>query len=568
MKITLQDNNSVLFLTGNILITSIAMVLLLVSVCFFAGGNVAAWQFPTAFVLTAGMYFLICKKQLIDNRSLIKAILISIAVIIISIIAALSLYDVTYDGQSYHQEGIYQLKNGWNSFRVLLPKSVNMAIYINHYGKGVEIPQSTLYALTHQIESAKATNFILFSAVFCLTLSLLLGLNKITPFKCILSALLATCNPIIINQLISTYVDGQLALMIQSFFITAIWLIAGSGYTSLLLLASVIVIGANVKFTGVVYIVIFSISFLAWLLFNKKIELFKNVLYTSLFSGVVAILLAGYNPYVVNMVKFSHPFYPLMGKQKVDIVGYNLPNGFEQKNGMNKLFTSLFAHTDNQISNKQKTVDLKLPFAINKTDILNASKVDTRIAGFGPFFSGILLLSAVLLCLLLAQPGKFILIKNMLYLAAAIVVAVLIMPESWWARYIPQTWYLPIIVILAAELYAANKFQVLKLFLYLFLIVNVSLCLIGFGWNMMMTALVNHQITKLKASHQIITVQFGDLKANRFRLEENHIPYQERNLDGLPDVENFIRSDSKFIIPANVASFPESKFLKWAEQFK
>jgi hypothetical protein len=83
----------------------------------------------------------------------------------------------------------------------------------------------------------------------------------------------------------------------------------------------------------------------------------------------------------------------------------------------------------------------------------------------------------------------------------------------------------------------------------------------------MMTMLVNHQIEKLQAAHQTITVQFGDLKANRFRLEENHIPYKEIILDGVPKVENFIRSDSKFIIPDNVANYPESNFLKWAEKF-
>lgn len=568
MQLTLQNNNRLLFLTGNILVCTIAMVLLLVSVCFFAGVGVAAWQFPAAFMLTCTIYYFICKNQLKDTGSFTKALLVCVVVIVAAIVIAVNLYDVTYDGQSYHQEGIYQLKNGWNASKTLLPKSVNMALYVNHYGKGVEIPQSTLYALTNRIESAKATNFILFVGVFCLTLSVLLGLNKLTTVKCVLIAVIATCNPIIINQLISTYVDGQLTLMIQCFFVAVIWLIAGTSYSNLFLFSSVIIIGTNVKFTGLVYVIIFTVAFLAWLLFTKKMQLFKKVICASILSGAMAVLVVGYNPYVVNTVKFSHPFYPLMGKQKVDIVGYNLPAGFAEKSGMNRLFTSLFSHTDNQIANEQKAAGLKIPFMISKNDAINAFKVDTRLAGFGPFFSGILLLSIVTLGLLLAEPGKFITIKNMLYFMMVIVAAVLIMPESWWARYVPQFWYLPIIVILTTELYAGNKLKVLKFLLYLFIVLDVSLCFMSFGWNFMMTALTNHQIAKLQASHQTIVVQFGDLKANRIRLKENHIPYTERNLDGFPNVENFIRSDSKFIIPANVANFPESKYLIWAEQFK
>lgn len=566
MQLSLQRNNRVLFLTGSILITTIAMVLLITALSFFAGLTIAAWQFPTAVVLTGVLYYFICKNKFQNTSAFTKAAISSALIIIFSVIVAAYFYDVTYDGQSYHQEGIYQLAHGWNTFKTLLPKSVNMAIYINHYGKGVEIPQSTLYALTGRIEAGKATNFILLTATFCLTLSLLLGFNKLTTPRCILIAILATCNPIIINQLISTYVDGQLAMMVQCLFVIAIWLTFDSSIYNLLLMAAVVIIGANVKFTGLVYVVIFIAALLGWLLFTKNIGLFKQVIFTALASGVVAVLVVGFNPYVVNTVKFQHPFYPLMGKNKVDIVGYNLPPGFEKKGGMDKLFTSLLAHTDNQLSDRQKPITLKIPFTVNKTDFTNSFKPDTRIAGFGPFFSGILLLTLTLLIVVLLKPGKFAKIKNLVYLMGAIVVAVLIMPESWWARYIPQLWYLPIVVLMAAELCNTRQ-KILRGFLYLFIIFNVMLTFAGFGWNLMMTMLVNHQIAKLQASHRVITVQFGDEKAIRFRLEENHIPYKETILDSVPKVENFIRSDSKYIIPDNVANYPESNFLKWAEKF-
>jgi hypothetical protein len=547
------DYVKILFLTGCLLIVALAMVLVVASLGFFAGTGISGWQFPLAFVFAAVLYFYISKNSYRHTAIFLKSLLVSVAVIVVSIIIAVNFYDVSYDGQSYHMEGIYQLKNGWNPFTNLLPQSVNMSIYINHYSKGVEIPQSILYSLTNRIEAGKATSIILLTGAFCLTLSFLLGLNKLSASKCILLSLLAASNPVIINQLISTYVDGQLAVLLLSFLIVILMIARDANYGNLVLLAAVIIIAANVKFTGLVYMIVFTAAFLAWLLFAGKPALFKRVLYTSLISGIVAVFIVGYNPYVVNTTKYFHPFYPLMGKNQVDIMGHNMPEGFEKENAVGKFFISLFAHTDNVMRGNGKKIQLKVPFALNKIDIVNSYAIDTRIAGMGPLFSGLLLLSVIsFIVFLYRSPWRSV--KNQLYILGVIIVSICIVPESWWVRYIPQLWYIPLIILFIIEMYPVSQLNILKTLIYAAIIVNIGFTMLTFRYNLMMTRMVNTQMNKLKASHQTIVVQWGSAKANRIRFQENGIPFTERNLDHVPNTENIICSDSKFIVPANLSN--------------
>jgi len=551
MQISL-NNAKIIFSTGYLLITTMAILLIIASLGFFAGTGIAGWQFPVAFILAGAIYFYTGQNDYKHTAIFLKSFLTCIVIITLSVIIALNFYDVSYDGQSYHMEGIYQLKNGWNPFRSALPKSVNMAIYINHYSKAVELPQSILYSLTNRIEAGKASTLILFAAGFCLTLSFLLNLHKLSTIKCVLLSLLAMLNPIIVNQLISTYVDGQLAILLLCFFVVILMVIKNADYVNLVLLGAIVIITANVKFTGLVYMVFFITAFLAWLLFVRQTNLFKKTLYTAMLSGFIAVFLVGYNPYVTNTIKHSHPFYPLMGKNQVDIMDHNMPEGFEKESAARKFFTSLFARTDNVMRGNGKKIELKIPFAINKTDIINAYSIDTRIAGLGPLFSGLILLSIIsFITFLLTAGSSSPAVKNSLYVLGIILISICMVPESWWVRYVPQLWYVPLIMLLTIELYAVRNLRELKVLLYLVFIINSCFSLLTFRFNLMMTHMVNAQLEKLKTSHQTIIVQWGSAKANRIRFEENKIPYVERNLDDIPNTENIICSDSKFIIPDN-----------------
>jgi len=547
-----KNTVKILFSIGGILIITIAMTLLIVTLGFFIGLSVSKWQFPAGFILASALYFFIAKAYYKEVATYFKSLLACLAVIVISMVVATSFYDVSYDGQSYHMEEIYQLKKGWNPAKEELPPSVIMALYINHYSKGVEIPQSTLYSLTNRIETGKATNFILLTAAFSLSLSLLLSVNRLSGIKCILISLFAALNPIAVNQLLSTYVDGQIAILLLCFFVVSTWTVRERSNFSFMVLASIIILTANIKFTGLVYIVLFSFAFLAWLaLVNYQKLFFRKAFLITLISGMVAVLVVGYSTYVLNTVNYKHPFYPLMGENKVDIMQHNLPPGFGDHNDAGKFFVSLFGHPDNPMVGNGRQIALKIPFTVNKDDVVNSYAIDTRIAGFGAMFSGLVLLSIALIIILLSRyPERWGYKKNWLYIIGLVILSVIIMPESWWARYVPQFWYFPIIVLLISELYIADKCKILKLVMYGCFFIDVSFSLLSFRYNFMMTNLISAQMKKIKDSHQTIAVQWNSSGSNRIRFQENDIPYTEQDLRNKANTEHIICSEAMFLLPS------------------
>jgi hypothetical protein len=568
MTQTPVKTGNVFLLTGFFIVNMIACTLLLSSFTFFCKGSISFWQFPAAIILSVILNIYACKYFKADRNVMIIS-LISIAVVIIgSLLISCYFYDVSYDGQAYHQEAIYQLKNGWNPYFTTMPDSVNQVLYINHYSKGVELSQSAIYSTFHHIEAGKATNIMLLIAAFCLTLSYLYKLNELSPTKRMLLSLVLVLNPVAVNQLLTYYVDGQLATMILCLIITLLMVIRDPNRYNLILLGAIIIVTVNIKFTAVVFTVIFVAAALTWLIFTKKRGIAKKTFYACLVAGIIGIGMVGYNPYVVNTVKYQHPFYPLMGKNKIDIISNNQPTEFGNKNEAGKFFASIFSHTGNMVRGDGQVVHLKIPLTFNKSDIINAPKVDTRIAGFGPLFSGILIISLVLLIILLATSNKPLQFKNILYLLAVIVVSICIIPDCWWARYVPQLWFIPVIILFASELGEKSTWtKILKPLIYTLIIINISFCFINIGWNFLMTNLINYQLAELKASKKTILVQWGAAKSNRIRFEENHIPYLETNLDN-KKAENMAHSDSKFLLPDDQPVIPESTLIKWARKYQ
>lgn len=564
-----KNTANILFLVGCQLISTIAIVLIISSLCFFAGIGISNWQFPVSFALTGILYFYLGKDRYKDIVIFFKSFSICVLVIIASIFIALSFYDISYDGQTYHMEIIALLKNGWNPTTTLLPEKNYLYLYINHYPRAVELPESTIYSLVNRIEAGKATNLMLLVATVCLSLSYLLSLNKLSTIKSIILSLIITLNPVTVNQLLTTYVDGQMATLILCFFIMSLWVIKNPSATNLTLLGAIIVITANIKFTSLIYIIIFTLGLLFWVFLRKR-AIFKRTFFATLLSGVIAIGIVGYHPYVINTIKFQHVFYPLMGKEKKDIITVNIPKELQEKNAAGRFFTSLFAHTDNLMNDNERKVELKIPFTFNKIDIMNASKYDSRVAGFGPLFSGIILLSVSLLILLLIKPNNLRAAKNSLYILLVISFSIVIMPDSWWARYVPQLWYIPAVILLTAELYEVRKqksFKLLVSAMYVAFIVNISFTFIGFVYNFMMTSLIDYQLEKLKASKKPVEVQWDICSTNNVRFQENNIPYIEKNLSDKENVELIVRSNSIFIADSTV-NIPKSKFILWAEQYQ
>lgn len=558
---TLQDSNKLsrlCFYTGFIMVAILAATFLTTSISFFLNITLGGWQFPIGSLLAGSISYYYLKYEEKETSLRIYTIFgISAGLILVFVALSSYFYDTSFDGQAYHMEAMIQMKNGWNPFYEYLPASVNQSIWVNHYAKGMEIVSAAINCTFDNIEAGKAANFMLWASSFFFTLSFVIRNHWVPMTKGILLSLIIACNPIVLNQLLTYYVDGPMGALLLSLIILGLYILQTPRNIYFLTLALIIFFLVNVKFTAILYIALFAGGYLIWALWHKKNAIAKRLWWVSFVAGLIAVI-SGFNPYITNTVNFGHPLYPLMGKNKVDIIyAINLPASFEHKNGLERFVISLFSRTDNIYPKSPYPIDIKIPFTFNKVDLAHASMTDARLGGFGPMFSGILLLSSVLAIILYRVAGKEKFIKQMSWLLAFIIMSVIIMPESWWSRYIPQFWLFPLIILLAAEVYLTEKYQIMNKLLYAALLVNLIFCLSGFFFNLLLTTKINYQLAVMKSASQTILVDLGESKSNRTRFSEHNIPFKMVKFHNTGVNEEYIAgSQACFIRPSQSAGHP------------
>jgi hypothetical protein len=567
-SLTLRKSNW-WFLAGAGLLNSVVFSFIVLSLAFIAGVGLAAWQFPLAVVLALLFNYFAARYFLADNLLpvFISSSLAILFIIGISIFISGLFFDISADGQMYHMESAIQMSAGWNPFKKELPLDFNQAIWLNHYGKGVEDPQATIYAFTHRLETTKATNFIMLAASFCLSLSFFLRLNRFSFRKSILFSVLLAFNPVTFYQLLNTYVDGQLCSFLLCFIAVACLLYLDANRYFLLLLASILIMVINIKFTALVFGGIFTCGMLLTFLVCKRKQTFRRAFITCGLATVFAVGVVGYFPYMINMLKYHDILYPGLPMLKSEALKFTPPR-FRNTNQLSKFFISFFSHTDNlHLSvTKDPQIKPKIPFTLNKTDVFNASKpYVVFIAGMGPFFSGICLAAIAVFGFWLWR------LKNrkdalpIIIMSGAILFSVLIISEAWYARYVPQLWFLPFILLIASETYRTQTLNRLRNTLYLLALVNISFCLASFPYVYYKTAQIKYELQQLKASNQTIPVEFTYFTSNRARFTEYGIPFREVQLPDSTAVF-MMSSSTKMIQPSVMPDLPKSLVLRTGDK--
>ena len=136
------------------------------------------------------------------------------------------------------------------------------------------------------------------------------------------------------------------------------------------------------------------------------------------------------------------------------------------------MFYGTFSKANNLRENDNTTI--KIPFTFSKSEIKPAMSVDLRISGWGLFFSGLLIVSIIIFIVKYKEYKKEDVI---LYTLGITVLLLIVMSESWWARYTPH-FYLFIIL----SLYVIMKYNKRKLFNIAFILlifINSLIPLLG-----------------------------------------------------------------------------------------
>jgi hypothetical protein len=570
MKSLSQIRSNSWFLIGFGLVNTIVFSFVLLSLTFISGHGLAAWHFPLACLLALLLNYSAARHfyPVEFLPVFIRTSLIILTIILISIFISGFFYDISSDGQMYHMETAIQMSAGWNPFKKELPPDINQAIWLNHYGKGVEDPQATIYALTGRLETTKSTNFMMLAASFCLSMAFLTRINRFSFRKNFLFSTLLAFNPVTFYQLLNTYVDGQLASFLLCFIAIGCLLYLEADRYFLVLLASILIILINIKFTALVFAGIFTSGMLLAFLAGKRWQAFKRTFIVSALSTIFAVGVVGYFPYMINIVQYHDILYPGLKVLKSE-AGKFTPPSLIKKNQFSKFTTSFFSHTDNLhlTATKDPVIRTKIPFTFNKTDLFNAAKpYVVFMAGMGPFFSGICL-SAIFLFAYwwwrLKNRGTAL---PFIIMAGTILLSVLIISEAWYARYVPQFWFFPLLLIMVTETDQGKTIRKIRQFLYILMLVNISFCLASFPYVYYKTAQIKYELDQLKASKQIIPVEFV-YYSNRARFTEFNIPYQEVSIPDSNAV-HMSSTSTKMIPPAVMPDLPKPLVLRAGEKIE
>jgi hypothetical protein len=484
---------------------------LFVVILFAVNLKVTSLAAPIAFILSLTGGYWLAKREGLPKKYLFISPAISLIITIISLFAANAFYDMSWDGLWYHQTAVYQMSHGWNPLRDPLHDfTPHLRDWLRFYAKGPWYVDLALFETTNNIEMAKAAVPMTFAITFLVAFALMidLGLNKLN--STIISALI-TLNPVITCELVSYLVDG---LMISFLFISVAAMIRWYQKPGLLFILFVImsaVLCINSKFTGLVYLCFFVAAGGIYILIKERKQVWKYlIIYSAAF--IIGVVIFGWNPYVTNTINRGNPFYPMLGSSSYPSLSamgqdpielYETPPNMRGKNRFIRFNYAIFGRPGANPAYPGPDAQLMLPFDIGWKDFSIYYFHDVRISGFGPLFSGTLIMSLVLLFVILFCKGTQHLL--IILFCATIIFSLLISTHTWWARYGPQLWLLPIVPITAGFFITNNRFiHWSARILAMVLLTNALLiAAVHFSWETDATQTTNRQLAMLRQSGNI-----------------------------------------------------------------
>jgi hypothetical protein len=217
-----------------------------------------------------------------------------------------------------------------------------------------------------------------------------------------------------------------------------------------------------------------------------------------------------------------------MGEGAIDFMPQNTPEAYKNLDKFEKALASYFIF---EIDDDD--IIMRAPFVVERKYLNLLRFQGARTGGFGPFFMEISFVSLIISLLFIIRSKNTKKEKvNLLLVYAIIIGSVLIMPENWWPRYIPQLYTICLISLLIV-FNKTPKIKNLGQLLLLLLFLN-SVYTAKMSWNRCLedTREVKQTIKKLKNEERdIYMMEWGKYNSdkfstNRIRLEENDIEYQ------------------------------------------
>jgi hypothetical protein len=530
------------------------------------------------------------------NRYFVKNVTAIIGSIILFIVVAGSFYDVSFDGQWYHQETVSYLNQGYNpAYQTLAVPSdevndvVNMCnpiwpgdipqvkqiyplknikyVAINNFSKGSEVIQAAIYQVTNRIETGKAMNFMLLMGAFFLCLSVLYRIPSISNTKKWLLAILLAFNPIVIVQLLTFCVDGNMGCLFLCLLAIACLIFSDNNKYYLFLLISIGSMAINIKYTGLAYTVILGVGFIVILWIYKKTEAVKKVLIAGLIAFAIGLTCSGFNPYINNIITKGNIFY---GLEEIKIISFELtPPTIRNLNRVEKLAMSVLTHEGSFAAQKTAVWHIpKVPFYFTKEDIAESYDSEQMLSGFGPFFGGAMLVACIVFLMAIIRIRKTKAFSYAMVVIIIVLITVLMIEDAWWVRYVPQFWLLPVIILCLSTFIATRSARIFSNVLYVSLGLSLVWASLNLFFNLVTTSRIDYQLQQLKKTNAPIAVQYSGcrgFKTNSIRFAEAGIAATKKEVNG-PYVVNVLESNTKIQTSGPLPVLPKPFMLVLSEK--
>jgi len=442
-------------------------------------------------------------------------------------------YDVSFDGQWYHQDAIIFLKEGlWNPFLdpLLQNKMVSgeNADWLNHYPKASWIAASAVYAYFDKIELGKSLNLLLLLASFCISFSYFLRKTRLSVLISLLLAGLLACSPSAFGQVFCYYVDGQISSMMLILTMLLLEQLENPGRTKgLIPIGLAFIYLVNLKFTALIYgCILLAAAFIWAIRFSPNKTKLKDLLipYFTIFAA--GFFIFGYPTYVRNTTEKGHPLYPIMGNgdagEKLAQISY--PVDFFSLNRFQKFYRSTFA-VPQYVSGEDHPSIPKELFRFQHLDyyrVYYQNHQPVMMSPLGPVYGEFVVLFLPLLGYLVFLNRKN---KAFIYISGVCLLSMIIFPDFWIYRYTPQLYFF-YFIFLGFALVSTNKpAKFAGLVLSLVMLINVGIndyCNLQYNW--WRSNEVRHEMQALAGKK--IAVQRGWMLSFKYRLKEHGLPFE------------------------------------------
>ena len=525
----------VFWATTAMVLICLGLIHLGVQLCFLTTRGVMPWVMPTALLAALWLGDYLGRREGLTGRGRLWPVGLTLGITVLAIGISAALYDLSWDGQWYHQTGVYSMVQGWNPLsEPIRDFAAHNELWVRHYAKGPWYIGAALTALTGQIEMGKFATWLAMSAAFMAVTATSLDAGIHRSRALALGGLVAL-NPVVLSEIVSYLVDGLMVCYLACYVAALFGAMRRPSPLVVFLGIVAAICCINSKFTGLIVLCFICAGAGLYYLVKRR-ELFWRFAGLNLAVVAIGVGVFGYNPYVTNTIYRKQPFYPLLGSKDFPslaeqgedpIERYETPPNMAGRNRFVRLGYAIFGRPSFTPYNNQPVAELMWPFTARLGDLDAYRFHDTRIGGFGPFFSGALILSLFLVGWLLftASAPRFLLLLGYGVLATSLLISV----HMWWARYSPQTWWLPILPVAATFWIARSRVQIGFAWVLVAIMVASALpvAAVRWHWEVRSTQTLRRQLVALRYSGREIEISMGSFDGSvAERLRTWGIPFE------------------------------------------